>query len=78
MTALFVMVNESRQLLRYFCESLFKITRKGMGLFMLLWCFIWSVNHYRIHCLVSAEQFSVYCSDTDKIVKLAVAKDSTA
>lgn len=75
---LFVMVNKSRQLLRCFCESLSKITGKGKGVFMFLWCFILSVDHYRIKCLVSTEQFSVYCNDIDKIVKLAVAKHSRA
>lgn len=33
---LFVMVNKSRQLLMYFCESLSKITGRGMGVFMFL------------------------------------------
>lgn len=79
MRVLFVLVNKSRRLLRCFCESLSENHQKGSGsVFVPLVFYLDSVGHYRIKCLVSAEQFSVYCNDIDQIVKLAAAKDSRA
>lgn len=76
---LFVLVKKSRQLSRYFCESLSENHPKGPGsVFVPLVFYLVSVGHYRIKCLVSTEQFSVYCNDIDQIVKLAAAKNSRA